>query len=97
MVSDVVWLRELDSQQGNEEEVRGDGNVVCQEDVEDPVNGKEDKLGGIAKGGSEKRVDGDDKEQANWYCGAHIGRKRFRERLSSWNDRQEEEKEEGRG
>ena len=39
----------------------------------DPVEG-EDELGGIVKGGSEKRINNDDKEKADWFCGAHIER-----------------------
>ena len=43
MVSNVVWMREWDYQQENGVEVRGGGDVARYEDVEDPVDDKEDK------------------------------------------------------
>ena len=76
----------MDYQQRNKEELRAGGDVVRSEDIEDPVDGKEDKLGGTAKDGSEKIIDVNDKEKPDWFCWAHTERKRFKD-----------EQDEGRG
>ena len=39
---------------------------------------------------SEKRTDENYKEEADWFCQAHIEKKRFIEGLFAWNDRGKE-------
>ena len=39
---------------------------------------------------SEKSINYDYKEKADWFCGAHTEKKRFKEGLSTWNDQREE-------